>query len=241
MVQINNLPYIPVRVKFRKVGDLQYISHLDLVRTMQRVSNRAKLPLWYTEGFNPKPKMVFGPPLSTGVESECEFLDLRFTESVDFEEIKLRLNENLTDSMRVYDAGLDELICSGGSGVRPAGTAGAAGNGRSVCVCASEPRSGGRTAPHHPQCGGSPHGYPGIRKGKSGFPGTLSSWEGIRRRRNSVSHIPRDVRRGREPVLSHGDLTESVYSDIGITPINLESLSRTARLTFRDRGTIIKS
>lgn len=112
MVQINNLPYIPVRVKFRKVGDLQYISHLDLVRTMQRVSNRAKLPLWYTEGFNPKPKMVFGPPLSTGVESECEFLDLRFTESVDFEEIKLRLNENLTDSMRVYEIYIPETSLS---------------------------------------------------------------------------------------------------------------------------------
>ena len=108
MVQINNLPYIPVRVKFRKVGDLQYISHLDLVRTMQRVAARAKLPLWYTEGFNPKPKMVFGPPLSTGVESECEFLDLRFTESVDFEDIKLRLNENLTDSMKAYEVYVPE-------------------------------------------------------------------------------------------------------------------------------------
>ena len=112
MVQINNLPYIPVRVRFRKVGDLQYISHLDLVRTMQRVAARAKLPLWYTEGFNPKPKMVFGPPLSTGVESECEFLDLRFTERVDFEDVKRRLNENLTDSMKVYDIYIPESSLS---------------------------------------------------------------------------------------------------------------------------------
>ena len=112
MVQINNLPYIPVRVRFRKVGDLQYISHLDLVRTMQRVAARAKLPLWYTEGFNPKPKMVFGPPLSTGVESECEFLDLRFTERVDFDDVKRRLNENLTDSMKVYDLYLPESSLS---------------------------------------------------------------------------------------------------------------------------------
>ena len=67
----------PIRVKFRKVGDLQYISHLDLQRTFSRVLVRAGLPLWYTQGFNPHIKMVFGLPLPVGCESECEFLDLR--------------------------------------------------------------------------------------------------------------------------------------------------------------------
>lgn len=102
MVQINNSPII-VRVKFRKTGVLAYISHLDLVRTMNRVIVRAKLPLWYSEGFNPKPKMVFAAPLSIGTESRTEFMDLRLTERVPEGDIFASLNRNLTDDMRVEE------------------------------------------------------------------------------------------------------------------------------------------
>ena len=81
MVQVNSTPIV-LRIKFRKVGKLQYISHLDLVRTMQKVIVRAGLPLWYTEGFNPKPKMVFASPLSIGTESVTEYMDVRLTERI---------------------------------------------------------------------------------------------------------------------------------------------------------------
>ncbi|MBE6644361.1 MAG: DUF2344 domain-containing protein [Ruminococcaceae bacterium] len=103
MVQVNNTPIV-LRVRFRKVGKLQYISHLDLVRTMHKIIVRAKLPLWYTEGFNPKPKMVFAAPLSIGTESLCEYMDLRLTERMDTAEALRRLNENLTDEMQASDA-----------------------------------------------------------------------------------------------------------------------------------------
>ena len=96
MVQVNN-EKIVIRFKFKKVGNLQYISHLDLVRTMNKIIVRANLPLWYTEGFNPKPKMVFAAPLSIGCESFCEFLDLRLTERIDPEVAKERLNANMTE------------------------------------------------------------------------------------------------------------------------------------------------
>ena len=102
MVQVNT-SHITVRIKFSKLGGLQYISHLDLVRTMHKIIVRAKLPLWYTEGFNPKPKMVFAAPLSIGTESKTEFMDLRLTERVPEREIMERLNENLTDEMRVTE------------------------------------------------------------------------------------------------------------------------------------------
>ena len=98
MVQVN-IPYHNLRIKFRKVGDLQYVSHLDLVRTMQKALKRAGLNMWYTEGFNPKPKMVFGPPLSIGVESECEFLDIRLLDTPDCEAIKAAVNQSLSDSL----------------------------------------------------------------------------------------------------------------------------------------------
>ena len=105
MVSLSNNPaYSVLRVKFKKVGDLQYISHLDLVRTMHKIIVRAGLPLWYTEGFNPKPKMAFAAPLSIGTESLCEFMDLRVTEVVPVEEVVLRLNANMTDEMQVIEA-----------------------------------------------------------------------------------------------------------------------------------------
>ena len=99
----DNTP-INLRVKFKKVGNLQYISHLDLVRTMNKIIVRAKLPLWYTEGFNPKPKMVFAAPLSTGVESMCEFVDLRLTEKMDPQAAIDALNANMTSEMQVLSA-----------------------------------------------------------------------------------------------------------------------------------------
>lgn len=105
MVQmINGSPVYTVRIKFNKTGSLQYISHLDLVRTMSKIVVRTKLPLWYTEGFNPKPKMVFAAPLSIGTESLTEFMDLRITERIPEAEVAARFNANLTDEMRVVEA-----------------------------------------------------------------------------------------------------------------------------------------
>ena len=105
MVQLTpQHPYVTLRVKFKKVGSLQYISHLDLVRTMSKIITRAQLPLWYTEGFNPKPKMIFAAPLSIGTESVCEFMDLRLIDDIPAEEAKARLNANMTDEMQVIDA-----------------------------------------------------------------------------------------------------------------------------------------
>ena len=103
MVQVNTEKLF-IRVKFKKVGNLQYISHLDLVRTMHKVIVRAKLPLWYTEGFNPKPKMIFAAPLSIGTESVCEFMDVRLSEYMDPDEVMKRLNENMTGEMQVMEA-----------------------------------------------------------------------------------------------------------------------------------------
>ncbi len=104
MVQVNNNTPIVLRVKFKKVGRLQYISHLDLVRTMMKIIVRAGLPLKYTEGFNPKPKLTFAAPLSIGVESLAEFMDIRLTEKIDTDEALWRLNANMTDEMQARSA-----------------------------------------------------------------------------------------------------------------------------------------
>ncbi len=126
------LPTLPspitVRLKFRKVGKLQYISHLDLQRTFMRVIVRACIPAWYTKGFNPHAKLVFSTPLSVGSESEYEFLDIRIDKDMSPHEIMKRLNAELTEELRVIDAYIpktdfseiayadyDIRICNGGA------------------------------------------------------------------------------------------------------------------------------
>ena len=66
-----------VRIWFKKMGMSRYVSHLDLMRAMSRTLRRAKVPLWYTEGYNPHPYMTFALPLSLGMESLCESMDVR--------------------------------------------------------------------------------------------------------------------------------------------------------------------
>lgn len=100
----NNTTPINLRIKFVKIGNLQYISHLDLVRTMHKIIIRSKLPIWYTEGFNPKPKMVFAAPLSIGTESYVEFMDLRLDEKIDPKVAIDALNKNMTEELCVSDA-----------------------------------------------------------------------------------------------------------------------------------------
>lgn len=88
---------------FYKVGMLQYISHLDLVRTMTRNITRAGIPAWYSQGFNPRLKLTFSLPLSIGTQSECEFFDIRLTEPMMLDEVKARINATLTDEMQITD------------------------------------------------------------------------------------------------------------------------------------------
>ncbi len=93
----------PIRIRFRKVGMLKYISHLDLQRTFARVLTRSGIPVRYTQGFNPHIKMVFSLPLSVGSEGECEYLDIKITEPMSFDEMKRRLDKATTEELSVTD------------------------------------------------------------------------------------------------------------------------------------------
>lgn len=101
------LPKLPapitVRIKFRKIGSAQYISHLDFQKSIHRIVARAGIPTWYTQGFNPHAKIAFGLPLSVGAQSECEYMDIRIDREISCEKIKEQLNAELTDELRVLD------------------------------------------------------------------------------------------------------------------------------------------
>lgn len=93
-----------IRFKFRKVGNLQFISHLDLQKAMSKVLVRAKAPLWYSKGFNPHPKLIFALPLSVGAQSECEYLDIRVERAIPPLELMEHINYELTEELRFLDA-----------------------------------------------------------------------------------------------------------------------------------------
>lgn len=92
-----------LRFKYSKTGDAAFLGHLEMLRFWQRAMRRAGLPLAYSGGFNPHPRLAFGPALAVGVESLAEYLDAELTETVIPEEIKIRLQAELP-------AGLELLL-----------------------------------------------------------------------------------------------------------------------------------
>lgn len=99
----------PVRIVFSKKGALQFVSHLDLMRTMTKLVVRANINVYYTEGFNPKPKLVFALPLSVGTESELELLDIKVhDQNPDFAEIKRRLTLATVPDIEIKDVYIPE-------------------------------------------------------------------------------------------------------------------------------------
>ena len=90
-----------IRVWFTKKDKAKYISHLDINRCMLRAVNRARLPVWYTEGFNPHPYITFALPLSLGIESEGEPMDMRIIGDLTHEQIKDRLAGVMPDGIDI--------------------------------------------------------------------------------------------------------------------------------------------
>lgn len=91
-----------LRATFEKSGRAKYISHLDLNRCMLRIFRRSKLPVWYTEGFNPHPYYSFALALSLGFESKCEIMDFNITDdNMSLDEVRDRLNAVMPEGMKI--------------------------------------------------------------------------------------------------------------------------------------------
>lgn len=100
-----------IRLRFSKTGQAKYISHLDTNRVFSRAFARAKLNLWFTQGFNPHPYMSFSLPLSLGVESLCENVDIRILDDISNYEVKKRVNDALPLGIRILDVYDDFMDC----------------------------------------------------------------------------------------------------------------------------------
>lgn len=90
-----------IRARYTKTDMMKFISHLDLVRLMQRAFRRAEVPMVYSQGFNPHPKLTFATALSVGVSSEGEYLDLEIKNFIDLDIFKLKVNQVLPEGMKI--------------------------------------------------------------------------------------------------------------------------------------------
>src|SRR5438034_10961603 len=80
-----------VRIRFRKAGDLRLVSHHDLMRCFERMLRRAELPVHRTEGFHPKPRLVFALSLGLGIVGQEEVAELELDAELPPEEVRDRL------------------------------------------------------------------------------------------------------------------------------------------------------
>lgn len=90
-----------LRITFAKEEALKYISHLDLARAWERALRRARVPLAYSQGFNPRPKMAFAAALPVGYTSVAEVLDVFLEDRLTPAEMVHRLAEVLPAGLRV--------------------------------------------------------------------------------------------------------------------------------------------
>lgn len=93
-----------LRVTFGKRGALIYTGHLDIARTWERVLRRAGLPLAYSHGFNPRPRIQLADALPLGVSSACELIDIWLKEPADVKTLAGRLGAVAPEGLPVYGA-----------------------------------------------------------------------------------------------------------------------------------------
>ena len=97
-----------VRMRYRKTELGRYLSHLDLIRTMERTFRRAGVALSFSEGYNPHPKFSFASALAVGITSDGEYLDAELREFVDPNDIERRISEAAPLALEI--AGLKEIM-----------------------------------------------------------------------------------------------------------------------------------
>lgn len=90
-------------VKYTKEEKVKYISHLDFIRLAQRALRRADIPVAYSQGFNPHPKVSFASALAVGVTSEGEYMDIYLDREMDADLLCSRMNEKLPEGIRFVD------------------------------------------------------------------------------------------------------------------------------------------
>lgn len=98
-----------IRVRFTRGEEVKFISHLDLMKAFERAIRRADLPIAWSQGYNPHPRMVFGLPLSVGVTSDGEYADFELVRQMEPGEFMTALNASLPEGIRITAAGVKKI------------------------------------------------------------------------------------------------------------------------------------
>ena len=101
-----------VRIRYTKQGRIRFVSHRDVARLFERAMRRLHLPVAFTEGFSPRPKLSFGLALTVAHESEAEYLDVELTQAIDLESLPIELTAALPDGFVVEAAIAIEPGCA---------------------------------------------------------------------------------------------------------------------------------
>jgi len=92
---------VHVRMHYRRGNAVRFLSHLDVLRLFERALRRARIPIVFTQGFNPHPKLSFSPSLATGLTSDAEYVDLQIKEGAQPVDLKQRLAAQLPLGMDI--------------------------------------------------------------------------------------------------------------------------------------------
>ena len=109
------------RLRFTKLGTAAFLSHLDLLRALPRIFRRLDLPLFYSQGFHPKPDLTFGPALSLGVASLHEYVDVKIAGDLALEGLGAALTAHAPEGIEIdavvrlqpQDASIAKLLGEG--------------------------------------------------------------------------------------------------------------------------------
>ena len=104
-------PVQRLRVRYAKRGRLRFTSHRDFSRALERAIVRARLPVAYSSGFNPHPRISYAGAAPTGAASEAEYLEIGLAEERDPDTVHRDLDQALPDGLDVVDV----VVSAGGS------------------------------------------------------------------------------------------------------------------------------
>ncbi len=92
-----------IRITFAKQGPLRYTGHLDLHKLWERAARRAQLPLAYSQGFHPQPKMNIAAALPLGFSSRCEVMDMKLEHEIQLDGLCEKLQRTLPAGIQVLN------------------------------------------------------------------------------------------------------------------------------------------
>ena len=100
-----------LRITFAKLNALRYTGHLDLHHIWERAARRAELPLAYSQGFHPQPKISLASALPLGFSSRCEVMDMRLAEDIPLEGLRERIQAAVPSGLQILQVeSVDEKL-----------------------------------------------------------------------------------------------------------------------------------